>query len=330
MRRFALALALTSLLPLACRRDEDNARAGRLATLKIRQEQLWTKVSTRVEADPVLSLALASEGDVLVGMRSGLLKRLITEVAARYLDRVALDLKLEAKVEAQGEIHVRKALVGDVTAGTWNLDLVIHRVSGVLGAKPPVVDLSDDGGIMLALPVSLEQARGRGTIHFAWDAKGFANMLCRDFEVTRSIDGTLVPDVHTFSGGLMLTTGEHSILAEPTFKDVRYRLKVDLTPESWKNLATALGEQDSLFKCGIGIDPDKILPKLRERLLGGFRVRLPKKLFRSFALPASLARTIEHDGRRLVLTIKPDELRFSNDALWYSSAVSAKLEVARR
>ena len=329
MKRLALAIALLSTPP-ACRHDEDAARAGRLSALQKRQAQLWERLNARVEADPVLALVLASEGEVLVGMRSGLLRKLVTEVAARYLDRVALDLKLDAKVAAQGDIHVKKAMLGDVTAGTWHLELVIHRVRGVLGARTPVVDVKGDRTVTLELPVSLDKARGKATIHFAWDSKGMANVLCHDFEVTRTIDGTLLPDVHSFKGGLVLTALDNSVLAQPTFKDVPYRLKVDLTPEAWKDVEAALNEQDSFFKCGIGIDPDKILPKLREILLKGFDVRLPKKLFRSFALPASLARTLEHDGRRLALTIKPDALRFSNDALWYSSAVSAQLEVARR
>jgi len=329
VKRLAVAMALLGLPLPACRHDEDAARAGRMLALQSRQQELWRQLNARVEADPVLALVLANEGEVLVGMRGALLKKLVTEVAARYLDRVALDLKLEARVVAQGDVHVRKAVLGDVTAGTWHLDLVIHRVSGVLGARTPLVEVKGDRTVTLELPVLLDKARGQATIHFAWDSKGVANVLCRDFEVTRSIDGTLLPGVHSFKGGLRLAAGDDNVLAQPTFKDVPYRLKVDLTPAAWKSVEAALNEQDSFFKCGVGIDPDKILPKLREILLQGFDVRLPKKLFRSFALPASLARSIEHNGRRLVLAIKPDALVFANDVLWYSSAVSARVEVAR-
>lgn len=328
-RRLAAPLALLLLVP-GCRSDEDSARAGRVASLLKRQQQLFEQLNKQVEKDPVLSQAVANEGDVLIGIRGDLLKDLVTAVATQYLDQVALDLKLEAKVAAQGDIHVKKAILGDVTAGTWKINLVVHRVNGVLGAKTPLVDMKDNRTIGLSLPVSLNKGRGNATIHFEWDSKGVANVVCHDFEVTRTINGTLVPAVHSFDGGLVLEAGDENILAQPTFKDVPYRLKVDLTPESWADVTAALSEQDSFFKCGIGIDPDTILPKLRELLLKGFNVRLPKRLFRAFALPGSLSQTLEYEGRRMRLTVKPDVLRFANDALWYSSVVEARVETSER
>jgi predicted RNA-binding Zn ribbon-like protein len=65
-----------------------------------------------------------------------------------------------------------------------------------------------------------------------------------------------------------------------------------------------------------------MLPKLRERLEQGFKVRLPKKLFRPFDLPASIRTTIEHAGLSLELSVRPGELRFADAALWYSSRIS--------
>jgi hypothetical protein len=324
-------LGLASLVPLlllspACRRAEDQARGGRVQALKKHQEELYAQLSQRIEGDTIVSQALTNEGDILVGIRSGLLKDLITAVAVQYLDQVALDLALEAKVAAEGDIHVKKAIIGDVTAGTWKVNLVVHRVRGTLGARTPVVDMRDNRTIGLRLPVSLDKGRGNATIHFEWDARGLANVVCRDFEVTRTINGTLVPAVHTFEGSLVLEAGDENVLAQPAFKNVPYRLKVDLTPESWKDVTAALVEQDSFFKCGIGLDPDAIVPRLRELLLKGFNVRLPKKLFRAFALPGSLSRRLEHEGRQLVLNVKPDALRFANDALWYGSLVEARVQ----
>lgn len=328
-RALALALAALVLGSGCARRDEDTARAGRVATLKKRQQELFEQLNREIAKDPVLSQAVENEGDVLVGIRTGLLKDLVTAVATQYLDKVALDLKLEAKVAADGDIHVKKPLIGEITAGTWKVNLVVHRVNGVLGARTPDVDMKDNRTIGLNLPVALNQGKGSATIHFEWDSKGVANVVCRDFEVTRKINGTLVPAVHTFEGGLVLEAGAENIAARPTFRDVPYRLKVDLTPESWTDITDALNEQDSFFKCGIGLNPDTILPKLKDLLLKGFNVRLPKKLFRPFALPGSLSTTLEHEERRLRLTVKPDALRFANDALWYSSVVEARVEVEK-
>ena len=62
----------------------------------------------------------------------------LREVAARYLDHVALDLPLEKQVHDTHELTVGTFL-GKVTAGTWTLDVTIHRVRGLLRARPPSV-----------------------------------------------------------------------------------------------------------------------------------------------------------------------------------------------
>ena len=90
----------------------------------------------------------------------------------------------------------------------------------------------------------------------------------------------------------------------------------------------ALREQDSFLKCGIALDPDTMLPKLRQRLDQGFAVRMPKKLFRPFLLPASVRTSVEREGRRLELAVLPGELRFVDGGLWYASRVDVKMEKA--
>lgn len=313
----------------ACARPQtDAARAGRLAALKARQESLWKAFDQdKAASDAIVAEALGDESEVQVALRGTLLKDLLTDVAARYLDRVALDLPLDARVDAEGEVKVKGALgLGTLTAGTWRVQLVIQRVTGVLSAHKPKLDLARAPKIALELPVALERAKGTATVAFHWDSRGIANVVCKDFDVSRKVEGILLPDVQTFSGALALEASQHRILARPGFRDVPYRLKADLTPESWKDVEAALVEQDSLFKCGIAMDPQVILPKLRELLLRGFEVHLPKKLFRSFELPASLEQKVAAEDKAIVVSVKAGGLRYRQDALWFGAAVSARVE----
>ncbi len=309
------------LAALGCRRDADSARAGRLLVLQQKQERLWAELEQQLAGDEIIQGAVAEEDEVMVVIQGPLLQALLTRVAQRYLDRVELDLKLEAKATATGEVNVK-----GLNAGAWTLDLVVHRVRGVLAARGPKATIAGGNSVSLRLPVALEGAQGDASLDFAWDSKGVANLVCRDFRIERRLEATIEPSVEVVNGALTLEAGSDGLRAVPAFEDVPYTLKPVPTPESWKIVEDALREQDSFAKCGMALDPETLLPKLRERLAEGFKVRLPRRLFRPFALPTSIRTSLERDGRRLELGASPGDLRFVSGALWYSAHVSVAVE----
>lgn len=311
---------------VACARPvPDTARTGRIQALKERQARLWQQAESRIAADALVQEASKEEAEVLVVIEALLLRGLLQQVAARYLDRVELDLPLGAKVDARGDVSV-----GGIHAGTWTLHLVIHRLRGTLAARTPVVTMENERRIGLRLPVALKRAMGTVTLRFEWDSHGLANMLCRDFAIERTLEATAEPTVETFSGSLSLEPRGQALLARPSFEDVPYTLRPVPTAESWRAIEAALAEQDSFLKCGVALDPQVVLAKLRERLAAGFPVRLPRKLFRDFELPASLSTSIQRDeGRTLALAVSPAALRFAQGALWYGSRVSVGRQDAR-
>jgi hypothetical protein len=302
--------------------SEDAARAARIKALKESQARLWKQFEDRIAPDPVVQGVLNEEAEVLIVIEAPLLRALIQQVAARYLDRVELNLPLGAKVDAKGEVRVKGKLgIKEIHAGTWTLHLVVHRIRGVLAAREPVVTVEDERRIGLRLPVALQGASGTATLRFEWDSRGLANAVCRDFRIERRLEATAEPTLETFSGSLAVETQGPSLHARPSFKDVPYTVRPVPTPESWKTIEAALAEQDSFTKCGIALDPEAMLPRLRERLAAGFPIHLPRKLFRAFDLPASLSTSIEHEGRSLALAVSPAALRFAHGALWYGSRV---------
>lgn len=319
-RAAALGALLLLLAPSACQRQPNPEQLARLGLLRAEQEELWKRFNDVVAGDPLLAEVLSDEGEVLVALRAELLQRTLEDVARQYLDRVELDLPLGARVEAQGEIRVNTAF-GRLKAGSWNVDLQIERVRGVLRAKKPEVNLAATDRIALKLPVALQEGSGSATIHFAWDSAGIANAVCRDFSVTRKIDGTFLPETYMLNGELRLSATEEILLAQPSFPDRRFRLKFDLTPESWSVVAEALTKQDQVLKCGIALNPDDVLEKLRVIAQKGFDVRLPQSLFRSVRLPASLKHSAEVRGRRYSLAVSPNALRMEHAALWLSARV---------
>ncbi len=320
MKRVLAALLLIGAL--ACRRDP--VPSPRLAELRETRERLRQRVAALVARDTLLNEATKDGGEVVVALRVALLGDLFKQVARRYVDRVGLDLTKEIEVQESGELKT-KTFLGTVRAGEWRLGLTIHRVKGVLRAKVPRVDLSGGNRIRLALPVVLEGATGNATIRFSWDASGVANVVCHDFELTREIAGVVLPDEYPVSGSFVLASGIDTISARPEFPDKPFRLRIDLTPESWADVRRAIDEQDKFLKCGVALDPDAMMPRLKELGEKGFDVRLPRSLFRAVTLTAALNQSVEVEGQRVELSAKTAGLRVTKDTLYWSTSIRSRI-----
>jgi len=308
----------------SCRDEAEPEAQDRLGKMRARQEGLWKAFEAAVSRDPLLAEATADRGEVVVALNGSFLQRSVRDVASRYLERVELDLPLEATVEKAGELTVKKIV--SFKAGTWKASLAIHRIRGVLSARPPEVSLPEGDRVGLTLPVTLQKGSGTATVRFAWDSEGAANAVCRDFQVSREIEGRVLPETYTFKGELRLAVAENAFVLRPSFPDARVRLKIDLTPESWARVRSALQEQDSFFRCGIALRPQDVEEKLRSLVAKGFEVRLPRSLFRTIRLQASLRQAVEVQGRSFDLSVKPSALRTAEGALWSTARVELKRE----
>jgi hypothetical protein len=322
---------LTLLVAPGCAARPEPAAVERLARKRARQEELGKRFPDAANRDPLVAEAQSDEGQVLLALRTSFLQRAIEDVAQSYLDRVGLDLRLKAKVDAEGEARVDSKLLGEFTAGVWRVHVEIPRVRAVLRAGRPVVRLPAADRIALNLPVILLKGEGSATIHFEWSARGLAGLACHDFELTRVLRGVVVPETYRLSGALVLGVEDNAILARPDFPDTRVRLRVGVPPETWKEVREALEQQKALSKCGLAlkfVNTETMLEKLEAVMDRGFEVRIPQKLFRPFRLPFRVEPSVTIEGRRLALRVKPHDVRTAHDALWLSAEVEARGEPA--
>jgi hypothetical protein len=298
---------------------------------RARQERdgLRRQLDERVARDAATMEALSAEGNVVVGLRAPLVQEVIAEGSRRYLDRVVLDLVLDARVEEQGDLEVQTFL-GKVAAGRWHLDLVVHRVTGTLGTREARVHFKDGGNLVgLAVPVSLKGARGRATARFRWDGRSVAQLVCRDFEVKRVLEGRVLADEYPLQGSFRLSAGGGSVRAEPVFPRQRFRIRVDLAPESWQQVRDAIEEQDRVLRCGLALDPGKVLDRLRATLAKGFDLKLPATLFRAVELPAAVRQRVQVQERSVDLSLHPRDLRVTPTAAWYGVDLKAAVRPER-
>jgi hypothetical protein len=324
-----------TLLPLlaapGCETRPGPAAVERLARKRARLEELGKRFPAAAARDPLVAEAQSDEGQILVALRAPFLQRALEDVAQSYLDRVDLDLRLNAKVDAEGEARVDSKLLGEFTAGVWRVHVEIPRVRAVLRAGRPVLRLPAADRIALEMPVTLLKGEGSATIHFEWSARGLAGLACHDFELTRVLKGIAVPETYTLSGVLVLGVEDNAILARPDFPSTRVRLRVGVPGETWREVREALEEQRALSKCGIAlkfINAETMLEKLDAVMGRGFEVKIPQKLFRAFRLPVRVEPSVTIEGRRLALRVKPHDVRVVHDALWLSAGVEARGEPA--
>jgi hypothetical protein len=60
----------------------------------------------------------------------------------------------------------------------------------------------------------------------------------------------------------------------------------------------------------------------------GFNVKIPQKIFKPVKLPAGVSQSLEVQGLKLALQVKPTAVLIASDRLWYGADVSVSAKPA--
>jgi hypothetical protein len=270
------------------------------------------------------SVARAPRGGLMIGIPTSFTRSILEQVLTGVFDRMTLTLH-DLKVHKAGDVKV-KMVFGRRTVGHYVLDVQIHQVQGVLRpGKPDVV--FGRNRVTLGLPVRLAEGRGNADIRLQWDSKGLAaNLVCGDTDVTKAVTGGVIPQDYHFGGAFRIATSGNAITLSPDIPEpLEVRIFVDPSEQAWQAVeevvkAQRAGCEKALEK----IDIKEILGNLVGR---GFKVKIPPKLIKPIHLPAGLRQSLEIQGIRVALLLKPTGLLVSDDRLWYGADIS--LEAAR-
>lgn len=311
-----------ALAVAACRSAPRPDDAARMALLKRTYDHLHQRLEKAAASEPLVASAFADRGQVIVAIRSALIEELAGRVAARYLERVTIDLSdLEAR--SSGELH-KETFLGRVTLGEWRADVDVRELKGRIMAGRPRVALRRPDLVEIDLPVDVQPTEGDATLHFAWDSAGLANVVCKDFALTRDIHGRVLPQTHVISGELRLRNTGDELTATPVDPDRRIELKLDLTPGSWGVVEAALRSQDTFGKCGMLMDPDEALARLRRLAARGITIRLPESILRAVSLPAHLQKSARVGEATVDVRLIARSVRVETATLWSSVSVEVR------
>ncbi len=308
----AALAALAALYVWRSRRSSEE-----IARLERIRDELRLKVAEIGQTDP--NFREAPPGNVLIGMPIGAATRLVQQVTEGFLDEVELVLG-NIRVHKAGSI---KAKLGFLTIrpGDYVLDLKIEEAHALLKPGRPKVDFKGNW-FGVALPVHLAKGVGRTTLRFKWDSKRMAGLLCDDFEIKKSLSGSVRPRTYDVVGGFELSVREGRLVAVPKFPDPGLVVQVSVEPsdEAWSFVDQVVEDRPAGCRKALKmVDLRKVLTGLLSK---GFAVKVPAKVFKPIDLPASLTRAVTIEGKSYALSLKPTGLKLSPQVLWYGADVA--------
>jgi len=325
--RKALSFALLVLLlsfPASCRRAATQKENEQLQTLRDNNKLLHDRLELLIDRDTYLASALADSAEVVLALPDHVIHDLFHEIARTYFDQVEINLTPDdLQVDEEGELKV-KTFLGKMAAGDWKVHLDIHQLRGTLSAGVPEVRVTGTNRLHMSVPAYLKQGAGSATLAFAWDPKGLGNLVCNKYETTQAISGRVIPKKYQLQGDFILTAGEEDLMADPEFPPDKFVISIDPSAETWDKVRAELKSQDKIFKCGLVLNPDGIIDKLKGLGERGFKAKLPRKLFRPVSLPASITKSVRVGSSVVQLDVRPNVLRVTPTTFWYSASVKAR------
>jgi hypothetical protein len=298
----------------------DEAPERRVARLQNEVSQLRQRFLAASEGDPRVAMGAASEGHVTAAVEPALFEDLVRRLAAHYLDRVRIQLDGLA-VKKTGEIH-KDTFLGKIDAGDWTASIWFPRVRGTLRAGEPRVRLPGGNRVLVEMPVHLERGSGTARVNFKWDSRSVVNLICKDFEVTQNVEGRIEHRDYPVTGQFTMAVGPDDLRALPSFDD-RFRIHPVLAAESWEAVRGSIEAQDRFARCGMGLDPEKLMSQLNDLVDAGFVVKLPRKLFRPVRLPTRLTPTLRVLDGEVAVELTQSRLEAGPDGVWYGVWVKA-------
>jgi hypothetical protein len=283
-------------------------------------ETLVDSVRAFAARDTLWRAVLLTDRDLVIITPRSVLSELAYRMARRYRGGANVDFRPGIHETIDEPIKV-KFLGAKVNAGKIHVDIRVRHLAGQLETPgEPTVRFSPPDGLEVELPVRIRSAGGTASFFARWDPSKIASVLCHEFETQQTLSGTVRPLTHAAHATIRFTLQGGKILGQPRVRRDRLRLSFDFDDRSWRKVRDVFEEQDKFGKCGIAMDPDSMVVRLKRLGMKGVAIRLPADLLPEFELPVSFADVYEQDQVRVVavafrpeLLVRPEYLRFGVD-----------------
>jgi hypothetical protein len=280
---------------------------------QVEQDSLRTRAAELVQNDP--RLQKVPKGDIVISVPTAFVRSLMERLFSDVVDNITLRL---SGIKA----HVQKTVKKVVKIGEFTLDVEIKQVIGKLRPGRPDMKFGGDR-IGMSLPIQVASGHGNAILHFVWDGKNVADLTCGDMDVTRNVDGEVVPASYIVTGALDLKKEGAKVVGTPVFPETRIRLHIQPSKAAWDSINAILDEKRGA--CGWVLDKVDV-PKLLNKIVQekGINVKLPLQKIKPFLIPAGVRDSVQVGEKTLAVDAKTNLVRIDPDAFWYAADVSIK------
>jgi len=316
----AAARSAASVGRVRATRPVKQALKRRAAPSVDQETALRDSLDYRFRQDLVLQKMMTDKAGVTVGTSEGLLDAMLEQVATRYLDRVEVDMEAAIQEEETGSLRVGTP-IGRINAGGWSINLQVEGLRGILRAGRPRVDVGQEGIISLRVPTHIESGSGRMTFDFAWKPKKLISILCHGFRDTVHVAARVLPQDHGLAGVVSLVDTPGGISLRTSLRRDRHPIAMTLTDDSWAAVRASLATQDRLSRCGMLLDPDGVIQKLKALGEAGIKIRMPERLLPSVTLPTRVSHSVMILNTTVAIAPGPNRTNSYDRMLWTSAEI---------
>ena len=271
-------------------------------------QALLNRVRAFAARDSLWRGLVASDRDVVAIVPLPVLQSLCDRVARNYIQGARLDF--DPNVRARFDQEIRFNLLGGTSgAGHIRGHVRVKHLQGELSVKGnPKLELLPPDGLQLTAPIRVLHGSGRVYLDMRWDPSLLVAILCRGFGYQETLTGEVRPFTHDLQTRIRFGTDGSSVMGLPEVRRDRVKVPCELTPASLAKVRSALLEQDTFLKCGVVLNADSAMARLRTLVRRDVAFRMPQRLFKPFSLPVSLRQEYDAEGFRITARMKDPEV----------------------
>jgi hypothetical protein len=271
-------------------------------------QALLNRVRAFAARDSLWRGLMASDRDVVAIVPLPVLQSLCNRIARSYIQGARLDFDPNVKAHFDQEIRFN-LLGGSSGAGHIKGDVRVTHIHGQLSVVgDPKLKLLPPDGLQLTTPIRVLRGSGRVELDMEWDPNFLVAIVCRGFAFQATLNGDVLPFSHELQTRVRFDAERHRIVGVPLVRRDRITVPCEFTPASLAKVRAALLEQDKILKCGMVMNADSALARLRTLVRRDVEFRMPGRLFKPFSLPVSLRQRYDVEDFRINARMEDPEV----------------------
>jgi len=327
--RATIASAATALVPLFVWTVFANAQQLptltqtklRIEGLKAERARLQEELRSFLSDDA--KLVDAPDGAVLIGVPATLVEAIVSEALTGPLHNVRLTLKDVVKVE-RSDIIRAKTFLGMMTLGHYALSVNVKEVAAVM--KPLTPKLTFGGNrIAFDLPVSVVSGAVKANLHFKWDGRKLAGVVCGDLTLEHDLRATVPPVAARLRGRFVLEARGEKLVVKPVIAPIHLAFRVEPQQRTWDFIDELIESKNAA--CEAALRKAAVGQKVKDLVARGFKVRVPTDWLQEMTLPASFKDTVDLKGATAGLFITPAGVSITKTRIWYGANLSLRRQI---